>query len=100
MMPPGSGFSPAGNSGGHGVGSFVPNLTRTAVAGLNRDALPAARAFRASAACLNGVRLSRIQYPRPCVPATRSAQRQVVSFFTSLSRTVRAHIEHFIDCPL
>ena len=42
MMPPGSGFSPAGSSGGHGVGSFVPNRTRTAVAGLNRYALPAA----------------------------------------------------------
>ena len=41
MMPPGSGFSPAGSSGGHGVGSFVPNRTRTAVAGLNRNALPA-----------------------------------------------------------
>ena len=41
MIPPGSGFSPAGSSGGHGVGSFVPKRTRTAVAGLNRYALPA-----------------------------------------------------------
>ena len=41
MIPPGSGFSPAGSSGGHGVGSLVPNRTRTAVAGLNRYALPA-----------------------------------------------------------
>ena len=39
MIPPGSGFSPAGSSGGHGVGSFVPNRTRTAVAGLNRYAI-------------------------------------------------------------
>src|ERR1017187_4729742 len=36
MIAPGGGFSPAGNSGGHGVGSFVPNRIRMPVAGLNR----------------------------------------------------------------
>ena len=42
MIAPGGGFSPAGTSGGHGVGSLVPKRTRTAVAGLNRYAAGAA----------------------------------------------------------
>ena len=50
MIPPGGGFSPAGSSGGHGVGSFVANRTRTAVTGLNRYASFAACAARTSAA--------------------------------------------------
>ena len=98
MMPPGGGFSPAGTSGGHGVGSFVPKRTRTAVAGLNRYARARARAARASAACRSGVTSSRIQKPRPCVPATRSEHRHVLSSFTWMSRTEIAGMSSRSDC--
>ena len=96
MMPPGGGFSPAGTSGGHGVGSLVPKRTRTAVAGLNRYAVASPPAT--SAACRSGVTLSRIQKPRPCVPATRSEQRQVLSSFTWMSRTEIAGMLSRSDC--
>src|SRR5690242_1747571 len=87
MMPPGIGFSPAGHSGCHGVGSFVPNRTRTAVIGLYRYAFPAGTAALTSACWRCDVTSSRIQSPRPCVPAMRSAQRHVLSSFSSRSRT-------------
>ena len=82
MMPYGIGFSPAGSSGGHGVGSFVPWRTRTAVFGCTRNAARSPAALRIADAWRIGARLSRIQSPRPCVPATRSAQWQVLSSFT------------------
>ena len=97
MMPPGGGFSPAGSSGGHGVGSFVAKRTRTAVAGLNRYARPR-RGRARSAACRSGVTSSRIQKPRPCVPATRSEHRQVLSSFTWRSRTEIAGMSSRSDC--
>src|SRR5450756_1905597 len=87
MMPPGGGFSPAGSSGGHGVGSFVAKRTRTAVAGLKRYAERDDCAARTAATCRNGVTSSRIQKPRPCVPAMRSEQRHDSSSFTCLLYT-------------
>ena len=36
MSAPGGALSPAGSSGGHGVGSLTPKRTRTAGPGLNR----------------------------------------------------------------
>ena len=74
MIPPGGGFSPAGTSGGQGVGSLVPKRTRSAVTGLKRYGEREASAFLSSAAWRSGVRSSRIQKPRPWVPAMRSAQ--------------------------
>ena len=94
MIAPGGGFSPAGSSGGQGVGSFVPKRTRTAGSGLNRYAAVAACA---AAACRSGVTSSRIQNPRPCVPATRSEQRQVLSSFTWRSRTEIAGMSSLSD---
>src|ERR1035441_9854329 len=97
MMAPGGGFSPAGNSGGHGVGSFVPNRTRMPVAGLNKYAFDAAAA---SAAWRSGVTSSRIQKPRACVPATKSEHMHVASSFTSMSRTEIAGIFNRSECQL
>src|SRR6185437_7136682 len=95
MMPPGIGFSPAGSSGGHGVGSLVANRTRTAVAGLYRYTSCAASAC---ASCRSGVTSSRIQKPRPCVPAMRSEQRQALSSLSWRSRTEIAGILRRSDC--
>src|SRR5258708_1412693 len=95
MLAPGGGFSPAGNSGGHGVGSLVAKRTRIAVTGLNRDA-----PFDAAAPApwRRGGRLSRIQKPRPCVPATRSEHMHEESSLTSISRTEIAGILSRSDC--
>jgi hypothetical protein len=65
----------------------MPKRTRTAVSGRKRYASAAARA---SAICRSGVTSSRIQKPRPWVPATRSEHRQVLSSFTWMSRTETA----------
>src|SRR6185503_9066970 len=95
MIPPGGGFSPAGSSGGHGVGSFVAKRTRTAVSGLYRYAVLDACA---AACCRSGVTSSRIQNPRPCVPAIRSEHMHVLSSFTIRSRTEIAGMSIRSDC--
>ena len=87
-----------GSSGGHGVGSFMPKRTRTAGAGLTRYAAPDSAAARIFAACRSGVTSSRIQKPRPCVPATRSEHRQIASSFTCRSRTEIAGMSSRSDC--
>jgi hypothetical protein len=96
MTAPAGGFSPAGVSGGHGVGSFSANRTRTAVAGFTR--YDEDRALPAVAIARNGVTLSRIQKPRPCVAAMRSEQRQAESSFNWRSRTEIAGMLMRSDC--
>ena len=56
-----------------------------------RPATPASR-------LRSGVRSSRIQNPRPCVPATRSEQRHVESSFTLMSRTEIAGMSRRSEC--
>src|SRR5580704_13739169 len=68
---------------------------RIAVVGLNRYAFDAAAA---SAAWRSGVKLSRIQKPRPCVPATRSEHIHDASSFTSISRTEIAGMLRRSEC--
>ena len=72
----------------------MPKRTRTAGAGLTRYAVPALAAARIAAACRSGVTSSRIQKPRPCVPATRSEHRQrAVVLHLQVAHRDRRHVE-------
>ena len=76
----------------------MPKRMRVAVSGLKRYGSFFASAAFAAAAWRSGVRLSRIQKPRPCVPAIKSAQPHFASSFTCRSRTEIAGMLWRSDC--
>ena len=72
----------------------MPKRTRTAGPGFTRYAVPALAAARIAAACRSGDTSSRIQNPRPCVPAIEiGAEARRVVLDLQIADRDRRHVE-------